>query len=121
MHLINNYGIKFTHEFNPNSSGPFGDDFPGNWLNKNDVFSTFFDITSTWRDVHARNTRSFYYTLSKDDNIPNPLAYITKAFEYWDRYEDVNIDSEYGRFGKMLHKGAFEHYTKYGQAELRLY
>lgn len=47
-------GQPFTHEFSRISSGPFGDDLPGEWLNKDAVLKQLLEHGLGWIDLHAR-------------------------------------------------------------------
>jgi FkbM family methyltransferase len=47
-------GSDFRHEFSPVSSGPFGEDLPGEWLDKNEVLRRLLDMGLGWVDLHAR-------------------------------------------------------------------
>jgi len=47
-------GSAFRHEFSPISSGPFGDDLPGAWLDKDQVLRQLLEVGLGWVDLHAR-------------------------------------------------------------------
>ena len=47
-------GSCFRHEFSPISSGPFGDDLPGEWLDKDQMLRQLLAIGLGWVDLHAR-------------------------------------------------------------------
>jgi FkbM family methyltransferase len=47
-------GAEFHHEFSPVSSGPFGEDLPGDWLDKNEVLRQLLGMGLGWVDLHAR-------------------------------------------------------------------
>lgn len=46
-------GRWFTYEFPGHSSGPFGDDIPGPWLNVDEVFGYLTVHGLGWKDIHA--------------------------------------------------------------------
>ena len=46
-------GEPFTHEFPEHSSGPFGDDIPGPWLDLDEVFEYLSVHGLGWKDIHA--------------------------------------------------------------------
>ena len=47
-------GTLFTYEFTRNnSSGPFGNDIPGPWLNSDEVFAYLVRHGLGWKDIHA--------------------------------------------------------------------
>lgn len=48
-------GQPFAHQFSSLSSGPFGEDVPGSWLNKLDGLSSLLDVGLGWVDLHARS------------------------------------------------------------------
>ena len=47
-------GTVFRHEFSAVSSGPFADDLPGEWLDKDQVLRQLLGIGLGWVDLHAR-------------------------------------------------------------------
>lgn len=47
-------GTIFRHEFSPVSSGPFGDDLPGDWLSKDQALQNLLEIGLGWIDLHAK-------------------------------------------------------------------
>jgi FkbM family methyltransferase len=46
-------GSNETYSFPPHSSGPFGEDLDGEWLNADDLFPLLASKGSGWRDIHA--------------------------------------------------------------------
>ena len=46
-------GEPFTHEFPEHSSGPFGDDIPGPWLDLDEVLEYLSVHSVGWKDIHA--------------------------------------------------------------------
>lgn len=49
-------GSAVRHRFSPQSSGPFGEDIPGDWLNKDEALSQLLQYGLGWIDLHARRT-----------------------------------------------------------------
>jgi FkbM family methyltransferase len=46
-------GSVFRHEFSPISSGPFGEDIPGEWLDKDQALRRLLEVGLGWVDLHA--------------------------------------------------------------------
>ena len=47
-------GSTFRHEFSAVSSGPFAEDLPGDWLNKDQALRRLLEIGLGWIDLHGR-------------------------------------------------------------------
>ena len=80
--VINGKKIKFS--FPENSAGPFGNDIPGDWINK-DNFLKLMDIKKTgWRDIHAslsdkpKKIYDLNYYLIKDNKMRNKAKLIKR-------------------------------------------
>jgi FkbM family methyltransferase len=46
-------GSLVGHDFPPHSSGPFGDDLPGKWMNAEEAFRYLCEYGLGWKDIHA--------------------------------------------------------------------
>lgn len=46
-----------THSFSRHSSGPFGDDIPGNWLNTMEFLDLLHAVGLGWKDIHSTTAR----------------------------------------------------------------
>ena len=46
-------GKVLQHEFSPQSSGPFADDLPGDWLTKTQTLDRLLEVGLGWVDLHA--------------------------------------------------------------------
>ena len=112
-------GARTFHNFNQNSSGPFGEDLPLDWQDKNAAFRRYFETTTSWRDIQAKDTRPIYIEDAQRQGVANPEAVVSSAFSYWSRYPDVANDSHYGKYGELGFRGAHEHYSVYGTLEKR--
>jgi hypothetical protein len=109
-------GMKTYHEFKLNSSGPFGEDLPSEWQDKNAAFASFFSLGTSWRDIQAKDTRAIYIEDARKQGLADPESAVAEAYAYWTLYPDVANDSKYGKFG---FDGARHHYDKYGRDEKR--
>lgn len=47
-------GSVFRQEFSANSSGPFGEDLPGEWLDKDQALRRLLEIGLGWVDLHGK-------------------------------------------------------------------
>ena len=65
--FINNKKIKFS--FPKNSSGPFGNDILGKWMNKRNYIKFMYYKKEGWRDIHAS-------LVDQPENIDNVNKYI---------------------------------------------
>lgn len=110
-------GQLVSHKFEPNCSGPFGDDLGGRWLQTSDVFKEFYLSKSTWRDVHAKSTLQLYLDAAKESGIEHYEKFVQCSFEYWNRYNDVAVHPQYGIHGSHGFKGARIHYETHGIKE----
>jgi FkbM family methyltransferase len=110
-------GHTFVHQFENNSSGPFGDDLPSPWQDKNATMAKLATFKETWRDVQAKNNRQVLLHEARLANISNPECEVEKAYSYWRRYPDVANDSHYGRFGDLGVAGARRHFEEHGRKE----
>jgi hypothetical protein len=117
IRLLN--GDVENFRFEPNSSGPFGDDVPGPWLRKEAAISSLLSLGSTWRDVHARNIKEIYLQQMKQAVLPNPEAELELAYAYWRLYPDVRQDPHYGEHGDLGFEGARRHFEDCGRFEGR--
>ncbi|MDE1150007.1 MAG: FkbM family methyltransferase [Azospirillaceae bacterium] len=112
-------GKTLTHHFKYNSSGPFGDDFPAAWQGKVETIRHLATLDTTWRDIHARNTKALYAEAARKAGVQNPAAEIKLAYGYWRRYPDVAGHDYYGEFGTLGYEGARRHFIDHGRTEGR--
>jgi FkbM family methyltransferase len=47
-------GARTTYRFAPLSSGPFGEDIPGAWMDKNALLAALLNVGLGWIDIHAK-------------------------------------------------------------------
>jgi hypothetical protein len=47
-------GAKVVHDFPEHSAGPFGEDIPGPWADKDEILRHWLDRGEGWFDIHAR-------------------------------------------------------------------
>ena len=56
------------YNFNIHSSGPYGDDIPGDYFRKNSILPYFLNKGLGWRDIHC--------SLEIKDNLQNKISYL---------------------------------------------
>jgi FkbM family methyltransferase len=49
-------GGSARHRFPPHSAGPYGEDLPGPWLDKDAILARWLDRGEGWFDLHARRS-----------------------------------------------------------------
>lgn len=54
FNLVDGGSVQNDYGFAYHSSGPFGDDIKGKWLNANDFFERLAENGLGWKDIHAK-------------------------------------------------------------------
>ena len=70
--------IKKIYNFNIHSSGPYGDDIPGDYFRKNSILPYFLNKGLGWRDIHC--------SLEIKDNLQNNISYLPSIHSQGFRY-----------------------------------
>ena len=89
------------YNFDIDSSGPYGDDIPGNYFRKNSILPYFLNKGLGWRDIHC--------SLEIKDNLQNKISYLPNIHEQGFKYHLIKIfpsffDMIKNRTNKLLKK-----------------
>jgi len=65
IEVINKLKKKYIINFDIHSSGPYGDDIPGNYYNKDSVLTYFLNKGLGWKDIHCSLKEKKYFSKIK--------------------------------------------------------
>ena len=82
IEINNKNNVKKIMNFDLHTSGPYGEDIPGNYYNKNSIITYFLNTGLGWKDVHC--------AIDQKDNLEN-ISYMPQIHLPGFRYHLKNI------------------------------